>query len=148
MSMNIYPFQEPAAFALCGEAAKLIWKQVADEDDEFNTDELSDLWCDLFDARWSNSFCGEIESLFPELTKNPLEQSYDDEELTVIPCDREPKLFEAAYANKEELLEEFKDKLADAGHRDAGGLRLVALHRKGLWHRFQLRRETRWKTKT
>lgn len=69
MSMNIYPFQEPAAFALCGEAAKLIWKQVADEDDEFNTDELSDLWCDLFDARWSNSFCGEIESLFPELTK-------------------------------------------------------------------------------
>lgn len=98
MSMNIYPFQEPAAFALCGEAAKLIWKQVADEDDEFNTDELSDLWCDLFDARWSNSFCGEIESLFPELTKNPLEQSYDDEELTVIPCDREPKLFEAAYA--------------------------------------------------
>lgn len=31
------------------------------------------------------------------------------------PCDREPELFEAAYANKEELLEEFKEKLANAG---------------------------------
>lgn len=85
MSMNIYPFQEPAAFALCGEAAKLIWEQVSDEADEFTTDGLSDLWCNLFDACWSNSFSGEIESLFPELTRNPMEQSFDDEKLAIIP---------------------------------------------------------------
>lgn len=115
MSMNIYPFQESAAFALCGEAAKLIWEQVSDEGDEFTTDGLSDLWCDLFDARWSNSFSGEVESLFPELTRNPMEQSFDDEAISIIPCDREPKLFEVAYANKEELLDEFKEKLANAG---------------------------------
>ena len=44
-----------------------------------------------------------------------MEQSFDDEKLAIIPCDREPELFEAAYANKEELLEEFKEKLANAG---------------------------------
>ena len=48
-----------------------------------------------------------------------MEQSFDDEKLAVIPCDREPELFEAAYANKEELLEEFKEKLANAGIEQA-----------------------------
>ena len=115
MSMNIYPFQEPAAFALCGEAAKLIWEQVSDEADEFTTDGLSDLWCNLFDACWSNSFSGENESLLPEQTRHPIEQRFDDEKLAIIPRDREPELREAAYANKEELLEEFKEKLANAG---------------------------------
>ncbi|GBF71407.1 unnamed protein product [Lawsonibacter asaccharolyticus] len=73
------------------------------------------MWCNLFDACWSNSFSGEIESLFPELTRNPMEQSFDDEKLAIIPCDREPELFEAAYANKESFWRNSRRKLANAG---------------------------------
>lgn len=118
MSMNIYPLIEPAAFILYGNAAKLIWSQVFKDDDgnpepydPGGLDELSH----LFDAVWSNSFCGSVESLFPELSKHPLETSYDDETLVAIPCDKSPDLFIAAYPDKEALRKEFEAKFLKMG---------------------------------
>lgn len=113
MGMNTYPFEEAAAFFIYGEAAKIIWKQVF-SDEEFDPAGISDLG-EQFDALWSHSYAGKVESLFPELTNNPLDLDFDDGEISIIACDKEPDLFVAPYADKESLVEEFKQKLADKG---------------------------------
>lgn len=114
MGMREYPMCEPAAFLLYGEAAKLIWDQVF-TGEEYDADDRDELAQQFEDGIYSHSFCGNAETLFPELTKAPLDLTYDDVLLAAIPCDKVPNLFSAAYPDKEALRKEFEDKLAKQG---------------------------------
>ena len=82
MGMREYPMVEPAVFLLYGEAAELIWAQVFKDDDgkpdPFDPYGVEDLAEESDEGGWSINFCGEVETLFPELAKEPLEESFDE----------------------------------------------------------------------
>lgn len=72
-------------------------------------DELSDedTFC------FCSEFAGEIKTLFPEKAKSPIDEDYDDDYIAIFEVARESNLFHAAYESPDELLCEFKEKLAD-----------------------------------
>ena len=119
MGMREYPMVEPAAFLLYGEAAELIWAQLFKDEDgnpePFDPDGVEDLAEEFDGACWSISFDGEVETLFPELAKKPLEESFDEGAICYIACYYIPSLFRTAYPDKEALRKEFEEKLAAAG---------------------------------
>lgn len=59
-----------------------------------------------------SDFDGNVETLFPDKTDAPLEESYTEAYIGYIVADRELSYFRAAYGSPEELLEEFKEKLS------------------------------------
>lgn len=119
MGMREYPMVEPAAFLLYGEAAELIWAQLFKAEDgnpePFDPDGVEDLAEEFDGACWSISFDGEVETLVPELAKDPLEESFDEGTICYISCDRIPSIFSTAYPDKETLRKEFEEKLAAVG---------------------------------
>ena len=110
---------ESAAFLLYEEAAELVWAQVFKDEngnpEPFDPGCIEELVQEFDGGCWSINFGGEVETLFPELAKEPLEESFDEGTIGYISCDRVPNLFRTAYPDKETLRKEFEDKLAAVG---------------------------------
>lgn len=71
-----------------------------------DAEELLDNTC----VRFTSSFTGELNTLFPERANETLGEShYDDDYIVYILAERKANLFSAAYASPHELLEEFKE---------------------------------------
>lgn len=119
MGMREYPMVEPAAFLLYGEAAELVWAQVFKDEngkpEPFDPDCIEELVQGFDGGCWSINFNGEVETLFPELAKESLEENFDEGTIGYISCDRIPSLFSTAYPDKEDLRKEFEGKLAAEG---------------------------------
>lgn len=144
MSMYEYPVAEEGCFLIDRTVAPWIWRNLDQQDgtvpeelqgvdDEtfkamIKNDELpeeNDCPGDLFDVLnkkknipgliWCSDFSGEVSSL----RGNALEFKVDGEEILYIQPERESTLFHTAYSSFEELVEEFKHKLAGLGIPDA-----------------------------
>lgn len=119
MGMREYPLVEPAVFLLYGEAAELIWAQVFKAENgkpvPFDPGCVDKLAQKFDGGCYSCTFEGEIETLFPELAREPLEETFSEETIGYISCDRIPSLFSTAYPYKEALRKEFENKLAEGG---------------------------------
>lgn len=113
MSMKTYPINEPAALVLYGDAAQLIGAQIFKG--KLNDPETLYELGQKVNAMYAGSFSGSVESLCPELAKEPLELSCDDTMLAAIPCANEMDLFAAAYPTKEALRQEFEIRLKAYG---------------------------------
>lgn len=142
MSMYEYPVVEEGCFLIDRAVAPWIWRNLAQKDgnvpeglqgvdDEtfksmIENNELPEGYCglsDLFDVLneknipgliWCSDFSGEGSSL----RGDALEFELDGSEILYIQPEREATLFQAAYSSFEELVEEFKHKLAGLGIPD------------------------------
>lgn len=143
MSMCEYPIVEEGCFLIDQAVAPWIWRKLDQQagtiseelqgiDDEsfkamLRNDELPEEYYrgdgDLFDILnkknipgliCCNDFSGEVSSL----RGNALEFNLDGAELLYIQPEQESTLFHAAYSSFEELVEEFKHKLAGLGIPD------------------------------
>lgn len=126
MSMNTYPFGEPAAFLVTDEVALAL--NMKFEDDTRDISELSpeerkelssislahDVIEDLEGTVTFTEFEGCAISLYDRYvmhSDSPHEIEFHDDRIVLISCDREPSLFRAAYADFDALVKEFSDTL-------------------------------------
>lgn len=132
MSMNTYPLKEMAALVITRELTVLINTQTWPNEEGLNPADMtpeelianygSD--SDAGDALGSKDidvcFCSEFEGTasplkIPDDTEDH-DIHFDDDYLVYIPCENTPSLFAPAYASFEDLVDEFRRKLTDAGY--------------------------------
>ena len=134
MSMNTYPMVQEAAFIIDEEVAAYIALAqdkkknclpisiAAFSQEEFlesaRNRTLPDDYGDveiaetLSDVCRVSSFDGELTTLFPEKTQNPISECCEDDFFYFIPSKSEVSLFSAAYTSPDELLLEYKEQFA------------------------------------
>ncbi len=137
MSMRDYPVILDAAFLIDPEVAayislaedkkkdcvpesvaKLSWedfvKLARSEDlpEEYYDLQIADVIPNEIFVSW---FGGKVISLFPDLTKCPIDEEYNEGDIYYIPAEKAADLFSAAYASQDELLNEFKNVFATNG---------------------------------
>lgn len=67
----------------------------------------------ILDMLHVTNFDGEIRTMLPERTAAPLSINLCEDEAVWLPANKGADLFKAAYSSPEELLEEFKTRMAD-----------------------------------
>lgn len=142
MGSYTYPAYEAAVFFVDYEVAAYIYRSIDKRDDTVPAeiaslseevfrekakegslpcfyDSLEDVYNAVdFEMALLPMFSGELTQLFPQKALEEKEYTFTDMQtysLTYIPAGKTPALFWAAYNSPEELLEEFQDKLFDAG---------------------------------
>ena len=126
MSMNTYPFVEPAAFLVTEEVALTL--NMKSENDTREISELSleerkelsstslahDVIEDIEGTVTFAEFEGNAISLYDRYvmhSDSPDEIEFHDDRIVLISCDRKPSLFRAAYADFDALVKEFSNTL-------------------------------------
>lgn len=105
MSMSTYPFHEDAALVITGDLAEAVCGGSVEEALETLND------ADLPGV----GFCSEFEGEAVPEDRNFPAMTYDDDFLVFIESSRNASLYEAAYRDFDELANEFKTLLRDAG---------------------------------
>ena len=121
MSMNTYPLQE-TGLVITGELACAIFLQQYQTDEaaadcgEFSDYDVYDI---LEGVNADVLYCSEFEGVATPLKNlgdtEDRDIEFQDDMLVYMPCDHQPSLFSAVYSSFEELVEEYRQKLADAG---------------------------------
>lgn len=109
-----WPLEEKAVFFVFGKVAELVEAAMCLED---RPDKFNDL-CGHKDndhlVRIAD-FMGKVSTIFPDMTKSPIDLDMESGPLVFIPCRAKPDLFEAPYACKETLRKEFEETLKSKG---------------------------------
>ena len=117
MSAMTYPLYD-IGLVVTAELARLILQQHLNLDPPFEYD-YSEAHDALDELDVEAYYCPEFEgTATPLKTPDDTEDhviEFDDDDIVYIPCDRKPSLFSAVYASFEELVDEFRQKLTDAG---------------------------------
>ena len=121
MSMSTYPLQE-TGLVITGELAKAIYRQHLRIDEESaDWDEFSDddVYYILDGLNVYTLLCPEFEGVATPTKDFADDKDHDikfeDDNLVYMPCDHQPSFFSTVYSSFEELVEEYRQKLADAG---------------------------------
>lgn len=75
-----------------------------------NLPDLDIIFDSCFGGAYCSSFEGNVTTLLPDRTQDPIDESFDDDYIVYIPALHQLEdLFSRAYESPEELLDEFKE---------------------------------------
>lgn len=113
--MHDYPLSD-YGFVLSDETLRTIGRQMIPNFNPYEGWTITDVIEELEDRGYEIQIVGNFSGGTYAITPDEMEFDYDmytDETLYYIPLDRTPKMFDVAYKNMDEIVNEIKDKIGE-----------------------------------